>query len=175
MSSPINYDEVMIGAVGASSDTMNSMDTMIGALGMEDISSLSNTTLGSFTFTNNHIGTTPGGLTYPTLPTYGNITIGNAGAVGSGTYLNTNGTNWASITGSNKQSSLQVHGDAEFEGKVMINKRDLGEFMETLSKRLAILVPDPEKLEYFESLKKAYHHYKTLEALCEIPKEEEDK
>jgi hypothetical protein len=67
--------------------------------------------------------------------------------------------------------SVQIKGDAEFEGRVMINKRDLGEFMETMSKRLAILVPDPEKLEHFEALKKAYDHYKLLEALCELPKE----
>jgi hypothetical protein len=43
--------------------------------------------------------------------------------------------------------------------------------MEAMSKRLAILVPDPDKLEHFEALKKAYDHYKLLEALCEIPKE----
>jgi hypothetical protein len=44
--------------------------------------------------------------------------------------------------------------------------------METISKRLAILVPDPDKLEHFEALKKAYNHYKTLEALCELPTKE---
>jgi len=77
--------------------------------------------------------------------------------------------NWSNI-GTTK-SSVQIKGDAEFEGRVTINKRDLGEFMEAMSKRLAILVPDPEKLEHFEALKKAYDHYKLLEALCEIPKE----
>jgi hypothetical protein len=77
--------------------------------------------------------------------------------------------NWNNI-GTTK-SSVQIKGDAEFEGRVTINKRDLGEFMEAMSKRLAILVPDPEKLEHFEALKKAYDHYKLLEALCEIPKE----
>jgi hypothetical protein len=90
----------------------------------------------------------------------------------SGSYYMTNGTggsNW--ITTNSSQSSLNVKGDAEFEGKVKVNGQDLGEFMETISKRLAILVPDPEKLEHFEALKKAYNHYKTLEALCELPKE----
>jgi hypothetical protein len=54
----------------------------------------------------------------------------------------------------------------------MINGRNISEFMETISKRLSILVPDPAKLEHFAALKKAYEHYKTLEALCELPKEE---
>jgi hypothetical protein len=67
---------------------------------------------------------------------------------------------------------LNVKGDAEFEGKVKINGQDLAEFMDTISKRLTILVPDPEKLEHFEALKKAYEHYKTLEALCQVPKKD---
>jgi len=114
------------------------------------------------------------------------------GAVGSnGSVITTNGTgntmwttspytigstNWNTFsTGSTQPSSLNVKGDAEFEGKVMINKRDLGEFMEAMSKRLAILVPDPAKLEHFEALKKAYDHYKMLEKLCELPTKEEEK
>jgi hypothetical protein len=113
-----------------------------------------------------------------------NVGIGSSGSGGTiptsglnGTYYTTNGTsgaNWATINTNNSQSTLNVKGDAEFEGKVMINKQDLGEFMETISKRLAILVPDPDKLEHFEALKKAYNHYKTLEALCELPKEEKE-
>ena len=109
--------------------------------------------------------------------------VGTGGGGGSGTYstggtiFTTNGTsgsNWANITTNNQQSSLNVKGDAEFEGNVKINGQDLGEFMETISKRLAILVPDPEKLEHFEALKKAYEHYKMLEKLCELPKEEKE-
>jgi hypothetical protein len=96
-----------------------------------------------------------------------------------GNYFTTNGTSgspWQNLTMTNNHqpSSLNVKGDAEFEGKVKVNGQDLGEFMETISKRLAILVPDPAKLEHFEALKKAYNHYKTLEALCELPKEEKE-
>ena len=123
--------------------------------------------------------------------------VNNAGAIGSsasiyttsgmngtsGAYLTANtayGTSWVTNNtspfsiGSSTSSTpgLKVNGDAEFEGKVMINGRNISEFMETISKRLAILVPDPAKLEHFEALKKAYEHYKTLEALCEVPKEE---
>jgi hypothetical protein len=44
----------------------------------------------------------------------------------------------------------------------------------TIEKRLAILTPDPAKLEHFEALQKAYDHYKTLEALCEVPEKKDD-
>ena len=46
--------------------------------------------------------------------------------------------------------------------------------METLERRLAILVPDPKKLEQYEALQKAYKHYKMLEALCEERKDEDE-
>jgi hypothetical protein len=123
--------------------------------------------------------------------------VNNAGAIGSsasiyttsgmngtsGAYITANtayGTSWVTNNtspfsiGSSTSSTpgLKVNGDAEFEGKVMINGRNISEFMETISKRLSILVPDPAKLEHFEALKKAYEHYKILEALCEVPKEE---
>jgi len=106
----------------------------------------------------------------------GTYSIGTAGSV-----FTTNGTGnamWTTspyIANGSTPSSIKVQGDAEFEGKVMINKRDLGEFMEAMSKRLAILVPDPEKLEHFKALQKAYDHYKTLEALCQLPEKADDK
>lgn len=49
---------------------------------------------------------------------------------------------------------------------ITIGGRSLVKFMETLEERLAILQPDPEKLEQFAALKAAYEHYKLLEALC---------
>jgi hypothetical protein len=120
---------------------------------------------------------------YSTIPS--SITISNGsgsnyGAVGSsGSFLTSglNGTSWSNtnwnISSSSSTPGLKVSGDAEFEGKVMINGRNISEFMETISNRLAILQPDPAKLEHFAALKKAYEHYKTLEALCEIPKKED--
>ena len=64
---------------------------------------------------------------------------------------------------------MSVTGDAEFEGDVKIKGISIAKALEDIQKRLAILVPDPAKLEHFEALKKAYNHYKTLEALCELP------
>ena len=111
---------------------------------------------------------------------YPSLNVGAAGSGGTystaGTVYTTNGTSpWQNLTmTNNSQQSLNVKGDAEFEGKVKVNGRDLGEFMETISKRLAILVPDPAKLEHFKALKNAYDHYKMLEQLCELPKEEKE-
>ena len=67
------------------------------------------------------------------------------------------------------KASLEVAGDANFDGDIKWKGRSLGDMLETIEKRLGILVPDPEKLEHFEALQKAYEHYKTLEALCTMP------
>lgn len=48
------------------------------------------------------------------------------------------------------------------------------ERLKTIEDRLAILVPDPEKLEKWEALKEAYDHYKSLEGLIGNPKEEDE-
>ena len=108
-------------------------------------------------------------------PTYSiGTTAGMNGTSGSyltsagaqGTAWTTNASPWSIGNSSISPSpSIKVSGDAEFEGKVKINGQDLAQFMETISKRLAILVPDPAKLEKYEALKKAYEHYKTLERL----------
>jgi hypothetical protein len=109
-------------------------------------------------------------------PTLSNVTLNTtySGAglyqvTGTGGYtLATGGSNgtWASVSAGTTTPSIQVKGDAEFEGKVMINGQDLAETLQTISTRLAILVPDPKLLDKYEALKQAYEHYKTLEALC---------
>lgn len=79
---------------------------------------------------------------------------------------------WGTITtGGTSKAGLHVTSDAEFDGDVMIKGKSLLKMLETIEKRLSILQPDPKKLEHFEALRKAYEHYKTLEALCELPKE----
>ena len=121
---------------------------------------------------NTVIGTSAGanGTYSSPMPSYTINTVPNTTLWTTSPYM-TNGTNWNTIGTGATQPTIKVSGDAEFEGRVKINGKDLAEFMETMSKRLAILVPDPEKLEHFEALKKAYDHYKLLEALCELPKE----
>lgn len=97
---------------------------------------------------------------------------------GAGNVILNGGSSWGNITtsvGSTQSNlngaSLHISRDAEFEGDITVKGKSLSEWMATMEKRLAILVPDPAKLEKFEALQKAYNHYKLLEALCH----EEDK
>ena len=61
---------------------------------------------------------------------------------------------------------LSVDGDIKCQGNIFLKGKDLGKLLEQIEQRLAILVPDPKKLEKFEALRKAYEQYKTLEAFC---------
>ena len=107
-----------------------------------------------------------GNVTIPSSGSSGQFYTYTTGMINPSYTLNTGaGSTWATV-GTGYTPSIKVTGDAEFDGKVKINGQDLAEFMDTISKRLAILVPDPAKLEKFEALKKAYNHYKLLEALC---------
>jgi hypothetical protein len=76
-------------------------------------------------------------------------------------------TMWSSTT----QAGLNVTGDSVFDGDVTIKGRSLEKLFNNIERRLAILQPNPKKLEKFEALQKAYDHYKLLEALLH----EEDK
>jgi hypothetical protein len=105
------------------------------------------------------------------------LPITNAGPVGAAPNVTiaSGGTAsaWSSSMSSYTSSSsgnLRVRGDAEIEGDIKWQGRSLTEMFNNIERRLAILVPDPNKLEQFEALKKAYNHYKVLEALCELPK-----
>jgi len=115
------------------------------------------------------------------LHSYGNVTINSGsattnphaspyvytttGATTGGSFLYSNGTSptWSTV---NPSSGLHVKDDATFEGDIKWKGRSLGKLLEAIEDRLAILQePDPEKLEKFAALKKAYDHYKTLERL----------
>lgn len=65
--------------------------------------------------------------------------------------------------------------DIKEGGDIKVDGVSLKKFMTKMEERLAILVPDPKKLEKFEALKKAYEHYKTMESLCFDDPEEEQK
>jgi hypothetical protein len=137
-----------------------------------DLSKLTTSELSGFSWPNNVTITANtgsyGSFTIPTLTSTvfngGNIiTTNNTTGAGSG-------YNWT--TPPTIGGRIEVNGD---DGDILIQGRSLKEFMEKMEERLAILVPDPAKLEHFEALKRAYDHYKTLEALCELPKPEDDK
>jgi hypothetical protein len=100
-----------------------------------------------------------------------NYTISTgAGANGTWGYSNINSPSIFTTTG----NSLHVSGDAEFEGDLKVGGVSIKETLDAINQRLAILQPDPAKLEHFEALRKAYEHYKTLEALCQLPIKKEE-
>lgn len=152
-------DEYDVGMPSLSSVT-------IPALTTAQIASLNSSITGPYPGLNTGLGAFGSG---------GSYTITAPGSSGSVFTTSGSGPSWSNLASSNSHPSIHVKGDSEFEGKVKINGQDLGEFMETISKRLAILVPDPAKLEHFEALKKAYDHYKMMEKLCELPTKEEKK
>lgn len=137
---------------GAATETItfsDSMDTITlnGAVG----SGIGTITLPSYT-------TSYTGATYSTVP--------------SGGYTISSGASWAP---QQPTVNIDTNGiDIKAGGDIKVDGKSLKEFMTKMEQRLSILVPDPEKLEKFEALKKAYEHYKTMEALC-FPKDKEEK
>ncbi len=116
-----------------------------------------------------------GSITTPSVTTINSINSGQytttIGATGSSYTIGSAGGYYTT------KANVNITGD----GIDMVNGTDitidgksLKNFMDKMEERLAILVPDPAKLEKFEALKKAYEHYKLMEKLCqELPKEED--
>ena len=104
-----------------------------------------------------------------TLPSTTITTIGSAGSnyytTGTGGY--TFNTTTPSVNITSDGIDMASGTDIKVDGK------SLKEFMNKMEERLAILVPDPKKLEQFAALKKAYEHYKLMESLCQEPPKEE--
>ena len=139
--------------------------TSFSALTTADISSLNNMNYTTSGFYNSYGNVTinsgtGSATTNPYTGPY--VYTNNTGA--NGAYLHSNGTSptWSI----NANPGLHVKDDATFEGDIKWKGRSLGKLLEKIEDRLAILQePDPERLEKFAALKKAYDHYKTLERL----------
>lgn len=177
-------EKVLEGAKGASSTTLNTFtmpaedtivdlgnygaacDTIsIGSLTTSDTITLDSSSITTITLPSTSYGSggsymsTTGTSCYPTWTTTGtNYTLGGINVSPPTVNINTDGI------------EIKEGGDLKVDGK------SLKDFMTKMEQRLAILVPDPKKLEKFEALKKAYEHYKTMESLCfDEPKDEEKK
>lgn len=105
------------------------------------------------------------------------ISVSNTGT--SGQVYTTNGTgglSWGNLNGTTtswgtvtadpnlKGASIQVKGDAEFDGEVIIKGKSLTDMFEKIDERLAILHPNPELEEKWENLRALRNAYKELEA-----------
>lgn len=129
-----------------------------------------NTTLDDYSifppsFSNIDWTTTP--LQASSLPSTITLT-GAQGSTGGYTFTSSaSAGSWGSTSNSVNISQSGI--DLKEGADIKIGGRSLVKFMETLEQRLAILQPDPGKLEQFAALKAAYEHYKLLEALCSGP------
>ena len=116
-------------------------------------------------------------ITLPsTTITNGGYTIGSTGT--SGQFYTSTGTghnNWNNVATTSPGVNISNTGiDMAAGTDITVAGKSLKEFMNKMEERLAILVPDPKKLEQFEALKKAYEHYKLMEQLCQEQPKEED-
>lgn len=80
------------------------------------------------------------------------ITVGG----GAGT-----GYTWASPN-SKSNGTIKLEGP---DSDIFVQGKSMKAWMDAVEKRLLILEPKPELLEKYQSLKQAYEHYKTLEAI----------
>jgi hypothetical protein len=139
-----------------------------------DIVTISGDSLSS-TYTIGPIDLSTTYIPQPTVYTSGTSSLGNI-TINSGTGYSYQPTWTTSAIGSGSSNTVNITGDGivmEEKADIKIGNMSLKEFMLKMEERLAILVPDPKKLEQFEALKKAYEHYKLMEKLCqEKPVEE---
>ena len=154
----ITLDDIAIdlsdyGAAQAST-MIDTLDT-ITLTGSDQYSNINTITLPSSTFT--YGGATVGGIT-----TINNINSNSQWTTGTSGYsISPNyGVSPSTVNINTTGIEMAAGTDIKIDGK------SLKEFMKKMEQRLAILVPDPVKLEKFEALKKAYEHYKTMESLC---------
>ncbi len=160
--------------------------TITGGSGSDVITGTGNTTildLGGYETVQPALTSTDiAAITLDDLTTYNwssmnsNVTIPSTGSSGSSYTISTSGTGYTWGTGTTSPTVVIGNDGMEIRdnGDIKIGNVSLKAFIEKMEQRLAILVPDPERLEKFEALKKAYEHYKTMESLC-FPDEKDKK
>jgi len=147
MSSGYGADTITI------SDSVDSID-----FSNINLNTVSTITLPSTNYT--YAGATVGGLN--------NFNSNSQWTTGASGYSFTNTISPNTVHINNTGIEMAAGTDIKVDGK------SLKEFMNKMEERLAILVPDPKKLEQFAALKKAYEHYKLMEKLCQEPPKEEE-
>ena len=121
--------------------------------------------------TMNTVNTVP--VTGPTpSPVYTTTGTGSSGLYwgmngtsgSSGQVLTSNGTGSTIFADPNlKGASIQVKGDAEFDGEVTIKGKNIADMFAKIEERLAILHPNPELEDKWDELKELAKRYKELE------------
>lgn len=149
----------------ASADTISLGDTFTGAAGSDYNFQYdyTNSINGGYTITTGS-GGTGGGYNITTGTGIGNLSPSINLGSGIGTILTTgtNGITWADLAQSQK-GSLQVKGDAEFDGDVKIKGKSLVDTLEKIEEKLAIFKPNEKLEEKWEELRELRNRYIELE------------
>lgn len=127
----------------------------------QDLSSLSITNTGTLTL-DNIWGDSNTANTYTISTQSSTVPL----LAGSTVPLITSTYNWSDSIGSvdtNSSPSLAVRGDAKIEGKLMLGNKDIGEVLDKIEQRLAILKPNTNLEEKWEKLKSLGDEYRALE------------
>jgi len=109
-----------------------------------------------------------------TITTNNTGTAFNQSAVvgGAGTYLSsgTTGPMWTTTTTQNANVRITGNNPTIHTDKNSINLDEVADLVKILKERLLVIIPDFEKHEKYAALKKAYDHYKLIEAMVQEEK-----
>ena len=87
----------------------------------------------------------------------------------SGTYLSSGTTSSPMWVGTTQNANIKVTGNNPtiHTDKNSINLDEVADLVKILKERLLVIIPDFEKHEKYAALKKAYDHYKLIEAMVQ--------
>ena len=118
-------------------------------------------------------GSSSGVYTTTTAPNTSTITVPAQGGGGAGTYytsgIGTSGPMWTNTT---QNANVRITGNNPTitTDKNSINLDEVADLVKILKERLLVIIPDFEKHEKYAALKKAYDHYKLIEAMVQEEK-----
>ena len=162
-----DFDDNMNGyqAQPALTISSGSVDTIsLGAVG----SSASTGIGGGYNFQYDYNNTLNGGYTITTGTGGGSIgniapSINLGSGIGTILTTGTNGLTFSDWGNAYPSNTLQVKGDAEFEGDVKIKGKSLADTLEKIEEKLAIFKPNEKLEEKWEELRELRNRYIELE------------
>jgi hypothetical protein len=112
------------------------------------------------------------GVYTTTAPNTSTITIPAQGGGGAGSYYTsgTTGPMWTTTTTQNANVKITGNNPTITTDKNSINLDEVADLVKILKERLLVIIPDFEKHEKYAALKKAYDHYKLIEAMVQEEK-----
>jgi len=110
--------------------------------------------------------------TTTTAPNTSTITVPTHPIGGAGTYLSSGTTSSPMWVGTTQNANIKVTGNNPtiHTDKNSINLDEVADLVKILKERLLVIIPDFEKHEKYAALKKAYDHYKLIEAMVQEEK-----